>query len=115
MKLLYTIIVFQFSRKVPFLFFQQGWLKDKGGKMPQLPNETRWNSQVACVETYVSNYNIYLEIRGEHEILIPANIGKIIDNVGIYREAQNLLSQLKLFGNALDQASTYCIIISLQA
>ena len=78
--------------------------------MPQLPNETRWNSHISCVETYVANYNIYLEIRGEYEE-IPDNIGKIIDNVAIFRESQNLLSQLKLFGIALDKVSWLLIIM----
>lgn len=71
--------------------------------MPQLPNETRWNAQVDCVESYVANYNIYLEIRGQQDQSFPANIGQIIDNVGIYREAQHLMTQLKHFGTALDK------------
>ena len=77
-------------------------MKEKGGRIPQLPNETRWNSQVACVETYVTNYQVHLEIQGEHSD-VPANIGKIVDNVGIYREAQNLLALLKLLEAALDK------------
>jgi hypothetical protein len=79
-----------------------GLLKEKGGCMPQLPNETRWNSQVACLETYKKNHHLYLEIRGEKMDEIPANIGKIIDNIGLLREANHLLDQMKIFGSSLD-------------
>lgn len=77
--------------------------------MPQLPNDTRWNSQVACVEKYVENYSIYMEINGTHHNEIQDNIGKIIDNVGIYRNAQNLLTQLKIVGSALNQVGAYSL------
>jgi hypothetical protein len=33
---------------------------------------------------------------------IPANIGKIIDNIGLLREANHLLDQMKIFGSSLD-------------
>lgn len=46
------------------LFYLTGMVQGEGGKMPQLPNDTRWNSQVDCVESYVANYNIYLNTRG---------------------------------------------------
>jgi hypothetical protein len=89
-----------------------GLLKGKGGCMPQLPNETRWNSQVACLETYKKNHHIYLEIRGEKMDEIPASIGKIIDNIGLLREANHLLDQIKIFGSSLDALQSDCCHLS---
>ena len=80
-----------------------GLLKEKGGCMPQLPNETRWNSQVACLENYKQNYNIYSKIWVENMKKIPPKIGLLIDIIGLYREASNFLEQMKTFGAALDK------------
>lgn len=44
-----------------------GWLSQKGGLSPQLPNDTRWNSQVDCLESFVKNYQNYLQIPREHK------------------------------------------------
>jgi len=85
----------------------QGWLLEKGGMMPQLPNETRWNSQLDCIESYLKNHSTYMEIRGEHMEDINENIGKLIDNVAIKREAMNLQSQLQIIGTALDKVFKY--------
>ncbi|RXG72065.1 hypothetical protein Avbf_00958 [Armadillidium vulgare] len=46
--------------------YLEGWLREKGGKKPQLPNDTRWNSQCACVDTFIQNFPLYIEIRNKH-------------------------------------------------
>lgn len=87
----------------------RGWLDEKGGVVPQLPNETRWNSHFATVETFISNYSKYIEIQVEQNDLSPS-ITKIISNVMILREANNLLKQMTVVGTALDKLqsdSTY--------
>ena len=80
-----------------------GLLKEKGGRMPQIPNDTRWNSEVDCLESFKDNHNIFMEIRAELMDDMPNNIGRILDNIGIYREASRLLDDLKKFGVALDK------------
>ncbi|KAB7500239.1 hypothetical protein Anas_10995, partial [Armadillidium nasatum] len=45
-----------------------GWLKEKGGLMPQIPNDTRWNSQQACINTFIQNYYKYVEIANEDKL-----------------------------------------------
>ena len=86
-----------------FMYVHQAheWLKEKGCLAPQIPNTTRWNSQVDCVKTYVKNHHIYVQIRTEQEAF-NADIARIIDNIGLYREAQNLLKQLKIVERSLD-------------
>ena len=44
----YIIEIQKFFRNV---HLAHGLLKEKGGCQPQLPNETRWNSEIACLET----------------------------------------------------------------
>ncbi|RXG54340.1 hypothetical protein Avbf_16585 [Armadillidium vulgare] len=79
-----------------------GWLREKGGEKPQLPNDTRWNSQCACVDTFIQNFPLYIEIRNKHSAEIANNIAAIIDNVAIHREAMNLQNQLSIVASALD-------------
>ncbi|XP_065682447.1 uncharacterized protein LOC105843930 [Hydra vulgaris] len=87
-----------------------GWLLEKGGLMPQLPNDTRWNSQLDCLQTYISNHSLYVDIRGEHMESIDPSIGSLIDNPSIQREAINLYAQLKIVGVALDKRFKKAIV-----
>jgi hypothetical protein len=79
-----------------------GLLKEKGGLVPQLPNATRWNSQIACIDTYVKNYHTYVEISTEDLVEIPQNIVRILDNVAIYKEALHMQKQLAELRDALN-------------
>ena len=82
----------------------QGWLREKVGSVkPQLPNDTRWGSHVACVDTFLRNYSHYIAIRSEHSDEIDPDVAKLIDNIAIYRNAKSLLDQLKLVAIALDK------------
>ena len=78
------------------------WLKEKGGLAPKIPNATRWNSHLDSVNTFVTNYHLYKEIRSEQESFSP-DIAKTLDNIALYREAQHLLTQLKFVGSCLDK------------
>ncbi|CAI6376424.1 unnamed protein product [Macrosiphum euphorbiae] len=79
-----------------------GWLREKKGLMPQIPNETRWSSHSACVRTFVSNYHLYRQISTDNDDF-DNTIEKILNNVGIYREALNLQDQLISVSNSLDR------------
>ena len=79
-----------------------GALKEKGGRMPQIPVETRWNSWIDCLESYVQNHTIYLEIRGEKPDF-DKDVGRLIDNIGLKREAGTLLDKMKIFSISLDK------------
>lgn len=78
-----------------------GWLKEKEGKLPQLPNDTRWNSQLACIETYLHNFHKYREIVREHPDVCKS-ISKKVDDMNIYKNGLDLMDQLKIVGAALD-------------
>ena len=80
--------------------------------MPQLPNDTRWNSQLDCIKTYISNHSLYVDIRGEHMESIDPSIGRLIDNLSIQREAINLQAQLKITGAALDKVYNLVYLVT---
>ncbi|KAG8172922.1 hypothetical protein JTE90_029612 [Oedothorax gibbosus] len=79
-----------------------GWLIEKGGRRPQLPNETRWNSQEACLSSFVYNYQKYVEISIEHNEEFEKNILVCLDNKGLYRECLNLQVQVAIVAKKLD-------------
>ena len=77
--------------------------------MPQIPNDTSWNSQSACLDTYNKNYQLYVEILDGHAetITIASNNRRSIENRAIYRNALHLKSQLDIFSIAFDKVSIY--------
>lgn len=77
------------------------WLKEKGGVMPQIPNDTRWNSQNACMSTFTKNFYKYVEISSEHKV--PDNISKTLNNIHLYKEVAELQKQLAHVSDALDK------------
>lgn len=70
---------------------------------PQLPGETRWNSQMECLRTFLKNRDFYMKIVDDHEDDIDGNIVKIINNVGMYKEVKHLQNQLMPISLALDK------------
>lgn len=84
-----------------------GKLKEKGGNRPIIPGETRWNSQVDCLQSFLNNLPFYMAIRSESAIagdnIVDTITASKIDNVMIRIEASNLLKVLKKFGVALDK------------
>lgn len=85
-----------------------GMLMEKDGKSPQLCNATRWNSQLACVSTFLENFSKYREIA----LILNAKstksdddlkkITKKLNDMNLYKNTENLNEQLKLVGAALD-------------
>ena len=83
------------------------WLKEfENSIKPQLPGETRWNSQLVCLETFLKNREFFLKIVDDHEDDIDIKIVRIINNVNLYKEAKSLHSQLQPISAALNKVST---------
>ena len=70
---------------------------------PQLPAETRWNSQLTCIDTYIRNRPYMPMIIAKNEELIDPRICSIIHNVGLFNEAKHLQLQLQPVSNGLDR------------
>lgn len=80
-----------------------GWVKEKNGLMPQIPIDTRWNSQDECLKTFITNFHKYNQIRLEHLDEFDCQIGNILTNVGIYTEVVHLSKQLGVLSRAIDE------------
>jgi len=70
---------------------------------PQLIGATRWNSQLKCMDTFIKNRPFLLQIIAKHEDIVEQLICNIINNVGLYREAKNLIDNLSPVAHALDR------------
>ena len=79
-----------------------GLLKEKGGKVPVIPCQTRWNGKIDTLESYIENHSLYLEIRDE-DSEIPNDVAKVIDNLSLKRKAQQTLDDMKKIAVALDK------------
>ena len=78
----------------------------QGSVKPQLPGDTRWNSQLDCIQTYLTNRPLMVLIVAEQDdphSVIDARIVKLINNVGLLNEAKSLHAQLQPVANALDR------------
>lgn len=75
---------------------------EKGGRQPQIPNTTRWNSQLECLITYITNWTLYNEIVRENPILFSSDMTTKIKNASYYYSAIDLRDQLKVVGDALN-------------
>lgn len=83
-----------------------GLLKELGGCQPQIPNDTRWNSIVDCLQTFLRNHALYVEVKTimlNKDQDMPANISQSVDNIGLLREAEHMMGHMKKFGGALDK------------
>ena len=69
---------------------------------PQLPAETRWNSQLTCIDTYIRNRPYMLMIIAKNEDVIDSRIRNLIHNVGLFNEVKHLQLQLQPVSIALD-------------
>lgn len=68
---------------------------------PQLPNETRWNRYIKCLEIYVQNKDVFMKIIDKYEE-VDTNIRNIINNIALYKEVKHLISLLKPISISLD-------------
>lgn len=85
------------------------------GRQPQIPNETRWMSDEACVDTFLDNYHKYKAIcarhaddrddKGKPTHVIEPEIITILENIHLYTEIKYLQSQLSVVSKALNTVS----------
>lgn len=59
--------------------------KQAGSRKPQLSSETRWNSQVDCLDIFIKNRPFYMQIlimKGEENV-IEQSIEDLITNIAL--------------------------------
>lgn len=68
-----------------------------------IPAETRWNSQLTCIDTYIRNRPYLLINCAKNVDAIDSRIRNLIHNVGPFNEVKNLQKQLTPISSALDR------------
>jgi hypothetical protein len=77
-----------------------------GSIKPQLPGDTRWNSQFHCINTFLKNRPFMLLVLAQNEDAIDARIRNLIQNVGLFNEAKHLSQQLEPVSKLLDSSQS---------
>ena len=81
---------------------QKKFLKRQAGSVkPQLPNDTRWKSQLTCLNTFINNRYHYATIAIEHPDEVTSSVSDKIMNIAIYQQAKDLAEQLRPIATAL--------------
>ena len=75
----------------------------QGSVKPQLIGATRWNSQLDCMQTYITNRPFYVLIMAQHDDLIEQRIQTLINNIALFHEAKHLIETLAPIARALDK------------
>lgn len=73
--------------------------------MPQIPNDTRWNSQKECIDTFLKNFYKYVELANEDKL--DEDITQILSNTGLFREVQHFQKQITTISTVLDKVRNY--------
>lgn len=73
-----------------------------GSVKPQLLCETRWSSQLTCLQSYLTNHAAYLNIVNENFKDIDKTITDIIRNFHSHKQANDLVKQIQPISVALD-------------
>ena len=83
--------------------------KQKGGKKLQLPICVRWNSVHDCLQGYVDNWAVLVNVVDSHRSEIDSDICEKVLNIDLKRQAEEYLSKMKPLAVALDrlQANEY--------
>ncbi|ODM96995.1 putative AC9 transposase, partial [Orchesella cincta] len=82
--------------------FQSAALSAAKGKRPVLPGLTRWNSQIDCIENYIENHAIYLDLARKNPRKFDSSITQMINDFSLYTAAEKLKSLAKPIAVALD-------------
>ena len=81
------------------------WLKECNGSVkPQLPGDTIWKSQLTSLDTFLTNRPHYTAIVQDHEDAFDRIVVNKIMDYNLYRQARDLVEQLKPVAVAIDKA-----------
>jgi hypothetical protein len=81
--------------------FPRETLKKTGVPQPILPNETRWNSQYACLKNFLKNHSSYLNLSKLPNADVPSSILQKLMDFQLYQDVQNLVNNLRPVAKAL--------------
>ena len=64
--------------------------------------DIRWTSQRACLDTFIRNHPIYVNIRDNNPEALSDSVIRFLDNRLLWVEAKNMLIQLDSISVALN-------------
>ena len=86
--------------------------KAAGSKALVRPNDVGWNTMADCLESYLQNWPIILQVCEKHRGEIDTNIANKVKSIGLKRNAENFLIRLKPIAVALDRVQSDTCVIS---
>jgi hypothetical protein len=99
--------ILEFVKKVQHHFMDNTYCKQtlrlKRGYSPVLPNATRWTSNFDCLENYVKNHSLYLDIGKEKDAKVPDDILTEVMNLQKYARIQKIIDKTRPLVSALVQ------------
>lgn len=86
--------------------------KQAGGAMLVLPAETRWNTLVNSMESYLKNWEILVKVCREFSEEVDQKIINKVNDKGLKRTAEDYLDRMKPIAVALDSIQRETTLIS---
>lgn len=83
--------------------FAAATYKKAGGLRLVLPQDVRWNTMADCLESYIKQWPILMTICEQNRSEVDTSIASIVNNLGVKRNAEELLKRLKPIAVALDK------------
>lgn len=77
-----------------------------GSVKPILPGATRWNSQIDCFRSFVTNRPHMCAIVNDDNNNIETRIANLVNNIALISEVKHQISQLQPIAVALDRAQS---------
>lgn len=80
-------------------------LTESKGKRPVIPTDTRWNSQIECIDNFLENHAQYLNILRKNPQQFDPKVSSLIKSTELYDDATQWRSVAEPVARALDKVS----------
>lgn len=80
----------------------KAWYHAEGGSALILPLEVRWNTYCDSLESYIKNWSILTKVCEDHRSEIDRDIANKILNIGLKRNVEDMIKNLKPVAEAID-------------
>jgi len=75
-----------------------------GSVKPQLPGDTRWKSQLSCLDSFIKNRPYLMQIIQDHPEDVDTSVAQKVMNMGLFNQVRELSEQLRPIASAIDRA-----------
>ena len=78
----------------------------QGTVRPQLPGDTRWKSQLTCIDSYIRNRPGMMQVIQDNPDSIDNSIQKKVMDISLFIQVRDLAEQLRPIAISLDRAQS---------